>query len=48
MANQTSSPTLTNVTFSNNIAPDQGGGMFNYEASPTLVSVTMAATALPV
>ena len=42
MANQANSPTLTNVTFSNNSAPDQGGGMFNYESSPTLTNVTFS------
>ncbi|GAB4527823.1 MAG: hypothetical protein Fur0018_13670 [Anaerolineales bacterium] len=37
-----SSPTLTNVTFSANSAPN-GGGMYNESSSPTLTNVTFSA-----
>jgi hypothetical protein len=37
-----SSPTLTNVTFSNNTAISSGGGMYNYSSSPTLTDVTFS------
>ena len=37
----TSSPTLTNVTFSGNSA-DQGGGMHNSGSSPTLTNATLS------
>jgi predicted outer membrane repeat protein len=39
MLNNTSSPTLTHVTFQNNSA-SQGGGMLNNTSSPTLTHVT--------
>jgi hypothetical protein len=39
MYNTSSSPTLTDITFSNNSA-DYGGGMFNTTSSPTLTDVT--------
>ena len=43
MFNDSSSPTLTNVTFSGNSAEDSGGGMFNYDISnPTLTNVTFS------
>lgn len=41
MENYQSSPTLTNVTFSANIASDNGGGIFNvHDSSPYLTNVT--------
>lgn len=40
MSNDNSTPTLTNVTFSGNLAQRQGGGMINYQSSPTLTNVT--------
>ena len=39
MYNNTSSPTLTNVTFHANIADSEGGGMYNANSSPTLNNV---------
>jgi predicted outer membrane repeat protein len=39
MYNSSSSPTLTNVTFSTNSAT-RGGGMYNDSSSPTLTNVT--------
>ena len=42
MYNYNSSPTLTNVTFSNNSAEVRGGGMFNDLSSPTLSNVTFS------
>ena len=43
MYNDTSSPTLTNVTFSGNSATSDGGGMYNYaSSSPTLTNVTFS------
>jgi hypothetical protein len=42
MFNDLSSPTLANVTFSNNSAEVRGGGMFNDLSSPTLSSVTFS------
>jgi hypothetical protein len=44
MSNDSSSPTLTNVTFSGNTA-DEGGGMFNESSSPILTSVTFSENA---
>ena len=41
MYNDSSSPTLTHVTFANNTAI-RGGGMNNYSSSPTLTHVTFA------
>ncbi len=41
MTNSSSSPTLTNVTFSANDAKI-GGGMSNYSSSPTLTNVTFS------
>jgi hypothetical protein len=37
-----SSPELTNVTFSGNSTNDQGGGMYNKDSSPTLTNVTFS------
>ena len=50
MYNDGSSPTLTNVIFSNNSAKNPsfggygglGGGMYNYGSSPTLINVTFS------
>src|SRR6266540_4249177 len=39
MYNDTSSPVLTNLTFSGNSA-DYGGGMYNHNSDPTLTNVT--------
>ncbi|MGJ1286463.1 MBG domain-containing protein [Sphingobacterium spiritivorum] len=41
MYNYSSSPTLSNVTLSNNTAT-LGGGMYNYSSSPTLSNVTLS------
>jgi len=41
MYNDTSSPTLTNVTFSGNFG-GFGGGMYNLNSSPTLTNVTFS------
>ncbi len=38
--NNSSSPTLTNITFSSNSADFRGGGMFNLSSNPTLTDVT--------
>ena len=38
MYNHSSSPTVSNCTFSNNFALDDGGGMFNYSSSSPAVS----------
>ncbi|PWH17208.1 MAG: hypothetical protein DDG60_02900, partial [Anaerolineae bacterium] len=40
MSNDNSTPTLTNVTFSGNLAQRQGGGMHNFQSSPNLMNVT--------
>ena len=40
--NYTSSPTLTNVTFSGNAAEYGGGGIYNHLASPTLTNVCIS------
>ncbi len=45
MYNSSSSPTLTNVTFTGNAASYRGAGMFNYASSPTLMNVTFNANA---
>jgi parallel beta-helix repeat protein len=43
MYNETSSPVLTNVTFSGNTANFKGGAMINYNSSsPTLTNVTFS------
>jgi predicted outer membrane repeat protein len=42
MYNDTSSPTLTNLTFSGNSAHFLGGGMFNYSSSPALTNVSFS------
>ena len=42
MYNDSSSPTLTNVTFSSNYAAYYGGGMYNESSSPTLTNVTFS------
>ncbi|MDZ7704660.1 MAG: choice-of-anchor Q domain-containing protein [Trueperaceae bacterium] len=43
MYNLSSSPTLTNVTFSGNTASNSGGAMYNYDSSsPTLTDVTFS------
>jgi len=44
MYNESSSPTLANVTFSSNAAFN-GGGMANYYSSPTLTNVTFSGNA---
>jgi len=41
MYNEHSSPSLTGVTFTNNIA-DYGGGLYNYDSSPSLTDVTFS------
>ena len=43
MYNASSSPTLTNVTFSGNTAADRGGGMYNNLSSPTLTDLIFSA-----
>jgi predicted outer membrane repeat protein len=40
MYNHDSSPTLANIIFSSNSAPNNGGGMFNDGSSPTLTDIT--------
>ena len=40
MYNYSSSPTLTNCTFTGNSAEDDGGGMYNNSSSPTLTDCT--------
>jgi hypothetical protein len=40
--NDSSSPTITNVTFRGNHAVDVGGGMLNYVSNPTLSNVTFS------
>ena len=42
MYNMSSSPTLANITFSNNSAKYYGGGMYNEGSSPTLTNVTFS------
>jgi len=42
MLNNTSNPTLTNVTIAGNQATNTGGGMYNDGSSPTLTNVTIA------
>jgi hypothetical protein len=42
MYNDSSSPTLTNVTISGNTAKATGGGMYNYDSSPELSEVTIS------
>ncbi len=42
MYNNSSSPTLTNVTFSGNSASALGGGLYNNSSSPTLTNVTFS------
>jgi len=42
MYNEASSPTLTNVTFSNNSAEESGGGMYNRDGNPVLTNVTFS------
>ena len=41
------SPTLTNVTFSGNIAFNYGGGMYNVSSSPTLTNVIFSNNSTP-
>jgi predicted outer membrane repeat protein len=45
MHNTSSSPTLTNLTFSGNSAGTVGGGMLNTSSSPTLTNVTFRGNA---
>lgn len=45
MYNGNSSPTLTNVTISGNMATKNGGGMYNYTSSLTLTNVTISENA---
>ncbi len=40
MFNENSSPTVTNCTFSGNMAADFGGGMFNGSSNPTVTGCT--------
>jgi predicted outer membrane repeat protein len=42
MYNNGASPTVTNVTFSDNSATTSGGGMYNYNSSPTVTNVTFS------
>jgi hypothetical protein len=42
MYNDSGSPTLTNVTFSGNVANNDGGGMGNNNSSPRLTNVTFS------
>ena len=42
MDNESSSPTLRNITFSGNSAAFNGGGMYNDSSSPTLTNVTFS------
>ena len=42
MYNFSSSPTLTNVTFSANTTANSGGGMYNDNSSPSLTNVTFS------
>ncbi len=42
MYNSSSSPTLTNITFSNNSASGGGGGMWNDLSNPTMISITFS------
>ncbi len=42
MYNNSSSPTLRNITFSGNTANTYGGGMYNDDSSPTLTNVTFS------
>lgn len=46
MYNESSSPSLTNVTFSGNTAA-QGGGVYNYISNPTLTNVTFSNNITP-
>ena len=39
MLNQNSNPVITNCSFMNNTAKWGGGGMYNYDSSPTIVKV---------
>src|SRR5262249_27854139 len=49
MYNSSSSPTLTNLTFSGNSAYffGDGGGMYNASSSPTLTNVTFSGNSAP-
>jgi parallel beta-helix repeat protein len=42
MYNYSSSPTVTNCTFSSNYAQSSGGGMYNYSSSPTVTNCTFS------
>ncbi len=42
MYNSNSSPTLIDVTFSDNKSEEWGGGMYNRNSSPTLINVTFS------
>ncbi len=46
MYNRSSNPTLTNVTFSNNSAFWQGGGLYNDNSNPVLTSVTFSGNSI--
>jgi hypothetical protein len=41
MSNLYCNPSLTNVSFSNNSAETDGGGMYNYESNPVLINVIL-------
>ena len=47
MANDRSSPTLSNVTFSGNSTANYGGGMYNDESSPTLTNCILWGNTAP-
>lgn len=42
MYNNSNSPTLANIIFTNNTATNNGGGMYNISSSPTLTNVTFS------
>jgi parallel beta-helix repeat protein len=40
MYNESSSPTVTNCTFSGNSAENYGGGIYNYDSEPVVTNCT--------